>query len=112
MTDNQAECPKCGCTQITANKKGFSLGNAALGGILLGPVGLLGGFVDSNIVKATCLKCGYSWRPGNLSAMDKYYQQERERKEKLSEELKNIHERASEELKKIHERARKKLKQK
>ncbi len=56
-------CPRCRSTQITANRKGFGLGKAAAGGLLLGPVGLLGGFFGSSKVKITCLKCGYSWKP-------------------------------------------------
>ena len=40
-------CPMCGETsrwkQVDNSNKGFSLGKAAVGGILLGPVGLLGG---------------------------------------------------------------------
>lgn len=56
-------CPQCGSTYLTANKKGFGLGKAAAGGLLLGPVGLLGGFLGSNKVKITCLKCGYTWKP-------------------------------------------------
>ena len=42
MSD-EIRCPKCGSTQITAGNKGFGLGKAAEGGLLLGPVGLLGG---------------------------------------------------------------------
>lgn len=56
-------CPRCGSTQLTANKKGFGLGKAAAGGLLLGPVGLLGGFFGSNKVIITCLKCGHQWKP-------------------------------------------------
>jgi tellurium resistance protein TerD len=58
-------CPKCGSTQIHASKKGFGLGKAAVGGVLLGPVGLLGGFFGSNKVELVCLKCGKQWKPGN-----------------------------------------------
>jgi hypothetical protein len=64
QTDVQIKCPKCGSTQLTANKKGFGLGNAAVGGLLLGPVGLLGGLIGGGKVKITCLNCGHEWKPG------------------------------------------------
>lgn len=66
MYENDEEpvrCPRCRSTQLTANKKGFGLGKAAAGGLLLGSVGLLGGFLGSSKVKITCLKCGYTWKP-------------------------------------------------
>jgi hypothetical protein len=56
-------CPKCGSTQLTANKKGFGLGKAVVGGVLMGGVGLLGGFLGSGKVQITCLKCGRTWKP-------------------------------------------------
>jgi tellurium resistance protein TerD len=56
-------CPKCGSTQITAVKKGFGLGKAAVGGLLTGGIGLLGGFIGSGKVKIVCLKCGHEWQP-------------------------------------------------
>lgn len=62
--DAEIRCPKCGSNQITAQKKGYGLGNAAIGGVLLGPVGLLGGFVGSKKILITCLRCGHSWTPG------------------------------------------------
>ena len=62
--DEQIKCPKCESTQLTANKKGYGMGKAATGGLLLGPVGLLGGLFGSSKVKITCLKCGYEWKPG------------------------------------------------
>ncbi|WP_053071130.1 hypothetical protein [Clostridium botulinum] len=57
--DEQGEvyCPKCLSTQITANKKGFSVKKA----VLLGGVG---GFIGKNKIEITCLKCGYKWKPG------------------------------------------------
>ena len=61
--DEPVRCPRCGSAQLTANKKGFGLGKAAAGGLLLGPVGLLGGFIGSSKVKITCLKCGHTWKP-------------------------------------------------
>lgn len=59
--DNEVHCPKCSSTSLTANKKGFSLGKSLLGGVLAGPVGLLGGFWNAGQIKVTCLKCGHSW---------------------------------------------------
>ncbi|TYQ14669.1 UNVERIFIED_CONTAM: tellurium resistance protein TerD [Acetivibrio alkalicellulosi] len=61
---DEIKCPKCGSNQITAGNKGFGLGKAAAGGILLGPVGLLGGLVGSKKVMITCLKCGSKWEAG------------------------------------------------
>lgn len=64
MTNENGEvcCPKCRSTQIVANKKGFGLGKAAAGGLLLGPVGLLGGLIGSGKIVVTCLKCGNTWK--------------------------------------------------
>mgnify|MGYP004498107131 FL=1 len=55
-------CPMCKSTQIVANKKGFGLGKAAAGGLLLGPIGLLGGVIGSGKIVVTCLKCGHKWK--------------------------------------------------
>jgi tellurium resistance protein TerD len=49
---------------LAANKKGFGLGKAAAGGILLGPVGLLGGLIGGKKIYITCLKCGNVFEPG------------------------------------------------
>jgi tellurium resistance protein TerD len=62
--NDEIKCSQCGSTQITAGNKGFGLGKAAAGGILLGPIGLLGGFVGSKKVMVTCLKCGKQWQAG------------------------------------------------
>jgi len=58
-------CPKCGSTQVAANRKGFGVGKALIGGFLTGGVGLLGGFIGSGKVLVTCLKCGKQWRAGS-----------------------------------------------
>lgn len=58
------KCPKCGSTQLSAGNSGFGLGKAAAGGLLLGPIGLLGGFIGSNKVIVTCLNCGKQWKAG------------------------------------------------
>lgn len=60
--DNLVRCPGCGSTQLSAGNKGFGLGKAAVGGLLLGPIGLLSGFIESNKVIVTCLSCGKQWK--------------------------------------------------
>jgi len=62
---DEVRCPKCGSTQITASKKGFSGGNALLGGLLTGGIGLLAGTIGSNDIKITCLNCGKVFDPPN-----------------------------------------------
>ena len=64
MASPEIKCPKCGSTQLTANKKGFS-GKKAVGGALLtGGIGLLAGTIGSNKIKITCLACGHQFKPG------------------------------------------------
>jgi len=57
-------CSKCGSTSLSANKKGFGIGKAVVGGVLLGPVGLIAGNINAKKVKVTCLKCGYQFKAG------------------------------------------------
>ena len=56
-------CPMCGETlkwkQVDNSNKGFSVGKAAVGGILLGPIGLLGGALGKKKVCYCCGKCGF-----------------------------------------------------
>lgn len=54
-------CPKCGGTNIQFVKKGFSLGGAALGGLLAGGAGLVAGGLGSNDVMCVCSNCGHRW---------------------------------------------------
>jgi ribosomal protein L37E len=63
ITKDEVCCPKCSSAQIAAGNKGFGLGKAAAGGLLLGPVGLLGGLIGSKKTTVTCLKCGHKWNP-------------------------------------------------
>lgn len=58
------KCPKCGSTQLTADKKGFSGKKAVAGAALTGGIGLLAGTIGSNKIKITCLKCGHQFSPG------------------------------------------------
>ncbi len=54
----QVTCPKCGSTQITAQKRGFSMGRALVGGVV-------GGFIGSKKIILTCLVCGHTFKPGS-----------------------------------------------
>ena len=54
-------CPFCGKPNIQAVKKGFGFGKAAVGGLLLGPVGFLGGAIGANDIQFVCLSCGQKW---------------------------------------------------
>ncbi|MBC7340886.1 MAG: hypothetical protein H5U02_00270 [Clostridia bacterium] len=62
--DKPLKCPRCGSSQLHAGDKGFSLGKAVAGGVLIGPIGLLGGLIGSKKTMITCLKCGYRWQAG------------------------------------------------
>ena len=58
------KCPKCGSTQITTDKKGFSGKKAVAGAVLTGGIGLLAGTIGSNKIVITCLSCGKQFKPG------------------------------------------------
>lgn len=62
--EDKVFCPKCNSTQIASFKKGFGAGRAVVGAALAGPIGLLGGFLGSNQLVITCMKCGHKWKPG------------------------------------------------
>lgn len=77
MITPEIRCPKCGSTQLTANKKGFSGTKAVGGAILTGGIGLLAGTIGSNKINITCLACGNQFRPGgDLEAIKKKREQE------------------------------------
>ena len=48
---------------IMPNQKGFSLGKATAGAILLGPLGLIGGLHGSKSIELVCQSCGQKWKP-------------------------------------------------
>jgi ribosomal protein L32 len=62
------KCPKCGSTNIAAGEKGFSLGKAAVGALLLGPAGLLGGMAGRKKIEIACRSCGHRWIPEPAAA--------------------------------------------
>ena len=57
------KCPMCGevelWKQVDEQKKGFSVGKAAVGAVLLGPIGLVGGALGKKTVCYCCGKCGF-----------------------------------------------------
>lgn len=66
INNNVVRCPKCGSSQLSANKKGFSLGKAVAGGALLVPIaGVATGMIGKNKIIITCLNCGKQFKPGN-----------------------------------------------
>lgn len=70
-------CTRCHSTNVRTGEKGFGLGKAAVGGLILGPVGLLGGFIGKNKLKFTCSSCGNSWSPNQTDYADWANQQKR-----------------------------------
>lgn len=57
-----AYCPRCSSISVQPLKKGFGLGKAVIGGVLLGPVGLLAGNIGKNKVEMYCMKCGNKFK--------------------------------------------------
>lgn len=64
--EEQIRCPKCGSTQIHAEKRGFKTGRAVAGGIVTGNiiVAMTAGGIGKNNIELTCLKCGNKFKPG------------------------------------------------
>jgi len=62
---SEIKCPKCGSTNVHADKKGFSTGKAVVGTLVGNPVvGAIAGTLGSNKIIMTCLNCGYNFKPG------------------------------------------------
>lgn len=58
------KCPKCGSTNLSANKKGFGVGKAVVGATVAGPLGLIAGNIGAKKVRVTCLNCGHQFWAG------------------------------------------------
>ena len=78
---DEVRCSRCHSSNVRTGKKGFGLGKAAVGGLILGPVGLLGGFIGNNKLKFTCNSCGHSWSPSETDFSDWAVQQKRNAKD-------------------------------
>ena len=58
----KAKCPKCGSMAFTLVKKpGFSLGKAAIGVALAGPIGVVGGLHKSKQLALSCNNCQHTY---------------------------------------------------
>ena len=57
------KCPMCNeilkWKKVDEGKKGFSVGKAAAGAILLGPIGLVGGALGKKKAYYCCGNCGF-----------------------------------------------------
>ena len=58
-----AKCPMCGefmgWKKVDVTKKGFSVGKAALGTVIAGPIGLAAGALGKKKSTYACSKCGF-----------------------------------------------------
>lgn len=66
--EKPVKCPNCWSTQVSSGAAGFGVGKAVLGGLLLGPLGVLGGLVGAADVRLVCLRCGHRWATGRTTA--------------------------------------------
>ncbi len=71
-------CPRCHSTQVTAGKKGFGIGKALVGGVLLGPVGILAGFIGSKNMEFVCLGCKERWSAASNTNTAQWLQKQTE----------------------------------
>ncbi|TKC19441.1 TerD family protein [Robertmurraya kyonggiensis] len=82
------QCPRCHSDYITSGKKGFGIGKAAIGGLVLGPVGLLGGFLGANKMEFRCNSCQYKWSLDQTD-FNRMFQQQKENARKLLQKYNN-----------------------
>lgn len=68
---SEIKCPKCGSTQIHADKRGFKAGRFVAGTLVAGPLaGVVTGAAGKNKIIITCLACGHQFKPGQSSYAD------------------------------------------
>ena len=51
-------CPECGSSKYEVFENGFSIGKAALGAVIAGPIGVVAGFSGSTERYRRCTSCG------------------------------------------------------
>ena len=56
QSNGKAFCPNCGCTELSANNRGFSM---------------VTGTIGSKDVYVTCIKCGHRWKAGQYNYLYK-----------------------------------------
>ena len=76
-------CPRCHSTQVTAGKKGFGIGKAIVGGVVLGPVGILAGFIGRKNVEFACLSCKERWSTASNTNAAQWLQTQTENARKV-----------------------------
>lgn len=63
MAKAPAKCPMCGekrrWVKVDTTGRGFSVGKAAVGSFLLGPIGLVGGALGKKTDCYACGSCGF-----------------------------------------------------
>lgn len=58
-------CPKCHSRELHPERRGFSTGQAVVGGLVFGPLGILAGNVGASEEKLICIKCGNRFNVGS-----------------------------------------------
>jgi len=57
------KCPSCSSLSFVVEQQGYSIGKAAIGWLLLGGLGLLGGLIGRKNFELVCMACGKRWVP-------------------------------------------------